>query len=196
MALDLFKETEKTEFWNIFATTSVVTYILAAIGLSAIYRKGLLDLWRGWTQALFWTQDAPSGHGKTTFLERKKKQRHKENIGWMQRARDRPAPIRRSTIPNITRNETRESHTAPTKHPGRSRHSQATIVNQALWGSEEEASQIEAQLHGTSTLSNRRNASPIIQAGNRLPQANGGSRRDIHSLANFTTGLAEELRNL
>lgn len=44
LALDLFQTTSKTEFWQILAGTSATTYVLATLGLLAIYRKDAIDL--------------------------------------------------------------------------------------------------------------------------------------------------------
>ena len=195
MALDLFEVTDRREFWKVFVTASAVTYTLAAIGLFAIYRKGLFDLLRAWAQALFWTQGSLSSRGQTTFVERERKQRQKEDIGWMQRARHRRTPLRRPIIANSNKTETGEGHTARGQYPEGSRQSQATFINQRLWRSEEEASHIEARLHESPTLSSRRNASPDIQVTGS-PIATGGSRTGIHAMPNFTTELAKELRNL
>lgn len=199
MALDLFQVTDKTDFWDIFATTSAVTYILAAFGLFAIYRKGLLDLLRAWSQVLFWTQEAPYSRGKETFFEREKRQRHRENLGWMQRATYRRAPLRRMAVPIITSTETGQGHTARALDPERPRHSQATFITQALWRSDEEVGHMEAHLQEPSTLSSRSNASPVIQTTGS-PKANvglkPGQNSDMHNLTNFTTGLAKELRNI
>lgn len=46
MALDPFQTSDKSKFWSIFGTTAAVTYLAAAAGLLAIYRKGILDVFR------------------------------------------------------------------------------------------------------------------------------------------------------
>lgn len=199
MALDLFQVTDKSQFWNVFGTASAVTYILAAMGLLAIYRKGLLDWLRVGIQAIFGTHVAPPGLRKTTFLERERKQRLKENIGWMQRARSRRAPVRRSTfndsLPGVKPG--RESLAARGQHLKEPRHSQATAISQALWLSDEDIKQLEPRVLDTSSRFKGRDtvSSPTVQVTGP-PEIKRASRQDTGPPSSFTTGLAEELRNL
>lgn len=197
-ALDLFQITDKTQFWSIFATTSVVTYVLAAVGLLSIYRKDLVDWLRTRIAVRFQTHDAPPGLGKTTFLEREKKQRHKENLGRMQRARSRRTPLRRSTFRDSTAavTNTGESLAGPHQNPVKSRQSQATVISQALWRSEDELSPPDLQRPRASSLFSRGStASPASQATGPS-RTSGGPRIEAYSPARFTARLPVELRNL
>lgn len=44
MALDLFQTSDIQHFWSVLGTTALATYVVAGIGLVAIYRKALLDV--------------------------------------------------------------------------------------------------------------------------------------------------------
>lgn len=56
MALDLFKASDKTHFWNIFGGAIGVTYLAAVMALIAIYREETVDTV---SSAAKWLSNAP-----------------------------------------------------------------------------------------------------------------------------------------
>lgn len=69
VALDPFEVTDRAVFWNIFAITSAVTYVLAAMGLLTIYRKGFPGQGTFWVTNPISNQRYPVRSGKDDILQ-------------------------------------------------------------------------------------------------------------------------------
>lgn len=199
MGVDIFGKVDQTQFWAIFGTASAVTYILAAIGLLAIYRKGFWDWLRSGTQILARDHESPRRLRKPSrFLEREKKQRLKDTLGSMQKARTGRKPTRRSTFQNvITGIKTDENVTAWERPSKNQRESKATVLSQPLWLPEEGESYAEAERFrpsGSSSSPNLSSPSPQLQR-TQFSQVDT-PRQDRMSSIKFTMDIPSQLRNL
>lgn len=176
------------------------------MGLLAIYRKGLLDWLRAGTRALPLARDDEGQHRPrkpSRFLERERRQRLKEAIGSMQRARSGRKPARRSTFQNfvIARIKTDESLAARARArprpPKDQRESQATVLTQPLWLPSEEDLP-EPERHGASNpLSSPGPDSPSPAVHPQAPQSTRHApRQDHRGSIKFTMDIPPQLRNL